>query len=408
MLGFFTLHFIAWLASERHRAVAWRTVLPGMALTIVIAALALKLPPVARLLGEVNGAARALEQATAQGTSFVFGYLGGGPLPFEERQPGASFVLAFRAMPLVIVISALSSLLFYWKVLPVIVKAMSWVLERALAIGGAVGLAAAATVFVGMVEAPLVIRPYLVRMSRSELFMMMTCGMATIAGTVMFLYATILSPVIPGALGHIFVASIISMPAAIVVAVLMVPPVGVPTGAASLPPSEARSTMDAITRGTTDGAALLINILAMLIVLVALVALANEVISLLPQVAGAPLTLQRMLGWAMAPVVWLTGIPWVEAPAAGALMGTKTVLNEFIAYLDLAHLDPAVLSARSRLIMLYALCGFANFGSLGILIGGISTMAPERRADIVSLGAKALVSGTIATLITGSVVGMLA
>src|SRR5579871_584909 len=389
--GFIVLHGLAWLLSERRRVFPWRTVLPGMAVTILLAAVSLKVPPVARMLAAVNDAADGLEKATAQGTSFVFGYLGGGPLPFEEKQPGASFVLAFRAMPLVIVVSALSSLLFHWRVLPVIVKAFSVLLERVMAVGGAVGLSAAANVFVGMVEAPLVVRPYIARMTRSELFVMMTCGMATIAGTVMFLYASILSPVIPGALAHILIASVVSTPAAIVVSVLMVPPDGPPTGAASLPPSDARSTMDAITRGTTDGAALLINIVAMLLVLVALVYLANEIISLLPAVHGAPLSLQRMLGWLMAPVVWLTGIPWSEAPAAGALMGTKTVLNELIAYLDLARLDPAVLSPRSRLIMLYALCGFANFGSLGIMIGGISTMAPERRDDIVRLGTRTLI-----------------
>jgi concentrative nucleoside transporter, CNT family len=301
----------------------------------------------------------------------------------------------------------LSSLLFYWRVLPLVVRAFSRLLERTMGVGGAVGLSAAANVFVGMVEAPLFVRPYIVRMSRSELFVMMTCGMATIAGTVMFLYASVLSPSIPDALAHILIASVVSTPAAIVVSVLMVPPDRGPTAGGALPAQEARSTMDAITRGTMDGAALLINIVAMLIVLVALVYLANRVMAVLPDVQGAPLTLQRVLGWVMAPIVWLAGIPWNEAPAAGALMGTKTVLNELIAYLDLARLDPAVLSPRSRLIMLYAMCGFANFGSLGIMIGGITTMAPERRADIVSLGAKTLVSGTLATLIAGSVVGVL-
>jgi len=301
-------------------------------------------------------------------------------------------------------------LLFYWRILPLIVRAFSFLLTRTMGVGGAVGLSSAANVFVGMVEAPLFVRPYIRGMTRSELFVMMTCGMATIAGTVMVLYASVLGKVIPDVLGHLLIASIISTPAAIVVALLMVPTVpedGPPTEGELVPPQEARSAMDAITRGTVDGVSLLVNIIAMLVVLVALVALVNQVLALLPQMGGAPVTMQRVLGYAMAPLVWGMGIPWAEAPTAGALMGTKTVLNEFIAYMDLANLPMNALSNRSELMMTYALCGFANFGSLGIMIGGLATMAPERRGEIVSLGAKTLVSGTLATLIAGSVVGIL-
>ena len=408
LFGFFALHVLAWLISENRRIVAWRTILSGMLLTVVLGALLLKVPLFARIFLGLNDAVNVIERATREGTSFVFGYLGGGALPFEPtKDPAATFVLAFQALPLVLVISALSSLLFYWRVLPWIVRAFSSVLKRAMDIGGAVGLSAAANVFVGMVEAPLFVRPYIAKMSRSELFVLMTCGMATIAGTVMVLYASVLSKAIPDALGHILIASIISTPAAIVVAILMVPSREAATEGDILPPSASRSTMDAITAGTVDGMNLLINIVAMLVVLVALVYLANQVLGLAPDVAGAPLSLQRILGVIMAPIVWLTGVPWSEAQAAGALMGTKTVLNEFLAYLDLARLAPGTLSERSRLIMMYALCGFANFGSLGIMIGGLTTMAPERRGEIVSLGLKTLVSGTLATLIAGSVVGML-
>jgi CNT family concentrative nucleoside transporter len=261
-----------------------------------------------------------------------------------------------------------------------------------------------------MVEAPLFVRPYIRGMTRSELFVMMTCGMATIAGTVMVLYASVLGKVIPDVLGHLLIASIISTPAAIAVALLMVPTVpedGPPTEGELVPPQEARSAMDAITRGTVDGVSLLVNIIAMLVVLVARVALVNQVLALLPQMGGAPVTMQRVLGYIMAPLVWVMGIPWAEAPTAGALMGTKTVLNEFIAYMDLANLPMNALSNRSELMMTYAVCGFANCGSLGIMIGGLATMAPERRGEIVSLGAKTLVSGTLATLIAGSVVGIL-
>ena len=407
LAGFFALHLIAWIASERRGTVAWRTVGSGMALTLALGVLLLKVPPVSELILNLNSAVTALERATQAGTSFVFGYLGGGSAPFVTTYPEATFILAFRALPLLVVVSALSSLMFYWRVLPWLVRAFSFLLTRIMGVGGAVGLSSAANVFVGMVEAPLFVRPYIRDMTRSELFVMMTCGMATIAGTVMVLYASVLGKVIPDVLGHLLIASIISTPAAIAVAVLMVPPDGPPTEGALVPPRDASSSMDAITKGTVDGVSLLINIVAMLVVLVALVALANQAMTLLPSVGGAPVTLQRLLGYAMAPLVWVMGIPWAEAPTAGALMGTKTVLNELIAYLELAGLPSNALSNRSELMMTYAMCGFANLGSLGIMIGGLATMAPERRDEVVSLGARTLVSGTLATLISGSVVGIL-
>jgi concentrative nucleoside transporter, CNT family len=406
LAGFFLLHAIAWALSEDRRAVAWRPVVAGMLLTSGLGLVLLKAPYAKDVFLLLNDALNALEKATQDGTSFAFGFLGGGPLPFAETYPGASFVLAFRALPLVLVVSALSALLFYWRVLPWIVRVFSLVLQKTMGVGGAIGLSSAANVFVGMVEAPLVVKPYIRNMSRSELFILMSCGMATVAGTVMALYASILSKVVPDALGHILIASIISTPAAIAISVLMVPGEAGATEA-KLVPQAATSSMDAVTRGTVDGVQLLINIVAMLVVLVALVSLANQVLALLPEVAGAPLTLQRVLGVALAPLVWIMGIPWPEASAAGALMGTKTVLNELLAYIDLAKLPEGVLSARSRLIMTYALCGFANFGSLGIMIGGLATMAPERRDEIVSLGGKTIVSGTLATCVAGSVVGML-
>jgi len=404
--GFLALIGIAWLLSENRRAVPWRIVISGVMLQFVLAALLLLAPPFKRFFLALNDALLALEKATQAGTSFVFGYLGGAPVPFAESPAGSSFVLAFRALPLILVVSALSSLLFYWRVLPFIVKSISTLLEKTLGVGGAVGLSTAANIFIGMVEAPLVIRPYLRQLSRGELFIVMTCGMAGIAGTVMVLYASILGPVVPDAMGHILSASIISAPAAIVVAALMVPPQGAPTAGELSSEQPARGAMDAVTRGTLDGLALLLNIVALLIVLVALVTLANLMLGALPEVAGKPVTLQRMLGFVMAPLVWLAGVPWSEAPTAGALMGTKTILNEFIAYLDMARLSDGELSLRSRLIMTYALCGFANFGSLGILIGGLATMVPERRDEVVALGMRSIVSGTLATLATGAVAGI--
>ncbi len=404
--GFVAILLLAWLVSENRRVVAWRTVIAGVALQIVFAAALLKLAVFKQFFLALNDALLAIEKATQAGTSFVFGYIGGAPLPFAESGPGSSFSLAFRALPIILVISALSSLLFYWRVLPWIVRAISRVLEKTMGVGGAVGLSTAANIFVGMVEAPLFIRPYLAQLSRGELFIVMTCGMAGIAGTVMVIYASILGPVIPDALGHILIASIISAPAAIVISVLMVPLSGAPTSGDLVPAQQATSSMDAITHGTLDGLALLLNIVALLVVLVSLVTLANLMLEALPAIGGKPITLQRMLGVLLAPLAWLIGVPSSEASAAGALLATKTILNEFIAYVDLAHLPDGTLSLRSRMIMTYALCGFANLGSLGILIGGLATMAPQRRDEVVALGLKTIVAGTLATCMTGAVVGM--
>jgi CNT family concentrative nucleoside transporter len=388
---------IAWLASEKRRAVPWRAIAAGLVLQLVLAVSLLKLPYAKSAFLALNDAMLALERATQAGTSLVFGYLGGGSPPFAVTDPASSFILAFRALPLVLVVSALSALLFYWRVLPLVVRAISWLLERTMGVGGVVGLSTAANVFVGMVEAPLVVRPYLARVSRGELFAIMACGMASIAGTVLFLYATILREALPDAVAHLLIASIVSAPAALVVSFLMVPPEGEATGGQLELVSDAQSSMDALTRGTLDGAQLLINIIAMLLVFVAVVTLVNLMV--------APYTLQGALGFVLAPLAWLAGVPWDEARAGGMLLGTKTVLNELVAYLDLAKMHE--LSERSRVLLTYALCGFANFGSLGIMIGGLSTMCPERRGEIVSLGLKSIVAGTLATCLTAATVGLL-
>ena len=408
--GVFALLGIAWIVSEDRRGVAWTQAAVALLVTFATAALLLKVPAAARAFGAINNAVDAIAAASKAGTSFVFGYLGGGQLPFDLKVPGAEFVLALQALPIVLVMSVLTTLLFYWGILPPVVRGFSWVLERTLKVGGAVGLSTAANIFLGMVEAPLFIRPYLARLTRSELFIVMTGGMAGIAGTVLVLYATLLGSVIPNAAAHFVIASVMGAPAAILVSLIMVPETSAQhTGGEKLEEAKvASSSMDAIVRGTATGLELLLNICAMLIVLVALVHLANAIIAgLLPELAGAPITLQRLLGYVMAPVCWLLGIPWSEAPTAGALMGVKTILNELIAYVELSKLPPEALDARSRLIMLYAMCGFANFGSLGIMIAGLSTMAPERRDDVLSLGLKSIVSGTIATCVMGTMVGVL-
>ncbi len=387
---------LAWALSENRRAVPWRAVASGLVLLMALAVLFLKVTLVKEAFMKANDALLVLERATQAGTSLVFGYLGGGPTPYAVSDVGSNFVLAFRALPIVLIMSALSALLFYWRILPAIVRGISFLLEKTMRIGGVVGLSAAANVFVGMVEAPLFVRPYLARLSRGELFAIMAGGMASIAGTVLFLYGSILSRAQPDAVAHLLIASILSAPAALVIAFVMVPP-GLTESESLKLESEASGAMDALTRGTLEGAQLLINIVAMLVVFVALVALVNLVI--------APYTLQGMLGWLLAPLAWLAGIPWAEAHAAGALLGTKTVINELVAYLDLAA-SPG-LSERSRLLMTYALCGFANLGSLGIMIGGLGTMSPERRRDVVELGIKSIAAGTLATCLTAAAVSLI-
>jgi CNT family concentrative nucleoside transporter len=408
--GVFALLAIAWALGENRRAVSLRQAAIGLLVTVLTAVALIKLPVVAHAFGVINDAVGAIAAASRAGTSFVFGYLGGAALPFDLKAPGADFILAFQALPVVLVMSVLTTLLFYWRVLPPAVRGMAWLLERTLGVGGAVGLSTAANIFLGMVEAPLFIRPYLAQLTRSELFLVMTGGMAGIAGTVLVLYATLLAPLIPDAPAHFVIASVLGAPAAILVSLIMVPETSeVRTGGAlgEDPDMHASSTMDAIVKGTSAGLELLLNIVAMLIVLVALVYLANAILGSLPNVGGSGISLQRMLGYAMAPVCWLMGLPWPQAVTAGSLMGTKTVLNELIAYVDLSKLGSDALDPRSRLIMLYAMCGFANFGSLGIMIGGLGTMAPERRHEINSLGLKSVVSGTLTTCLMGAIVGVL-
>jgi CNT family concentrative nucleoside transporter len=409
VFGVVAMLAIAWLLSERRAAIAWRPVWSGIVLALVLAAMVRWLPGVGGLLAGMNGALDALQAATAAGTTFVFGHLGGGRLPYAPTDPGAAFVLATQALPLVLVVSALSALLFHWGVLTRVVQAFAWILTRSLGVGGAVGVSAAANAFVGMVEGPLVIRPWLSRMSRGELFIVMNCGMATIAGTVLVLYATLLRPILPDALGHLLAASVIAIPVAIAVAALMVPS-DTPADATPIVfEREDPSAIAALARGTFEGLQLLLNIIAMLIVFVALVALVNLALGALPAVGGAPLSAERILGIAFAPLAWLVGVPWAEAPTAGQLLGKKTVLNEFVAYAELAALAPDALSQRSRLLMTYALAGFANFGSLGIMVGALAPLLPgHRRADLARLAARSLPAGLLSTCITAAIVGLLA
>ena len=405
ILGIGLLMALCWSLSESRGDVRWRMVGIGLALQLVLALVLLRVPAVSQALLLLNHVVYAVEHATNAGAGFVFGYLGGGPAPFEVGQPGAMYIFAFRVLPQIIVFSVLVAILWYWRVLPAVVRGFGAVLRRLMNVGGAVGTAAAASVFLGMVETPLVIRGYLRTLSRSELFTVMTCGMSTVAGSIMVLYASVLMDTVPGALGHVIIASVINVIGAVFISRIMIPPLEADRSDLLPDPLSYSSHMDAITRGTADGLRLAANVAAMLIVLVSLVALVNYLLSTVI-VAEAPLTLERMMGWVFSPMAWLIGIPWQEAQAAGSLLGTKLILNELVAYLQLAALPAGTLSASSELVMMYALCGFANFGSLGILLGGLNTLVPERRNEFLEIGPKALISGTIVSFNTGAIVAL--
>jgi CNT family concentrative nucleoside transporter len=402
LLGVIAIPLFVFAISEDRASLkggpAFRVVATGLAFQFAIAIVLLQLPGSKALFDLVSAGVAALQSATQEGMRLVFGFLAGGPAPFE---------VAIHALPLILLISALARLLYYWGVLQRVVGLFARVLQRSFGIGGPLGTVAAAKVFIGMVEAPLLVRPYLRTMGRGALFAAMAVGMATVAGTVMALYASVIEPVLPGAAGHVLAASLMNVPAALMLARLAAPEGfegGPPTAQIALD-NAPRSSMDAVAQGTVDGLKLLATVAAMLVVMVALVALANSLLGMLTRPLGVTLTLQGILGWLCAPIAFLLGIPWTEAVTAGSLIGQKIVLNEFLAYLDLARLPPEALSPRSRLIMTYALCGFANLGSLGIMVGGLTAIVPERREDIVAMAPKSLLVGLLATLLSAAVVG---
>jgi len=408
LLGIVVFIAIVLPMSSNRQRINWKLVGIAVVLQFVICALLLKAPVIKDGLLYLNQAVGALGAATLKGTSFVFGYIGGGDTPFTVTNPNMVVTFAFQVLPLVIVMSALSALLWYWRFLPVLIRGISWIFERALGTKGPSGLVATANIFLGQTEAPLLVRPYLERMSRYELLLVMTAGMATIAGSVMVIYSAMLGAQFEGVLGHLITKSIMSVPAAVLFAHILLPDDNGSAQDLQQPPKIYSSAMDSITRGTGDGLALYLNIIAILIVLTAFVALANSVVGFLPAVGGEAVTLERVAGWLFAPIAWLMGIPWAEATTAGSLLGVKSVLNEFIAFIQLTGVPPEALSDRSRLITIYGLCGFANLASIGIQISGIGTMAPERRNDLASLAWPAFVAATLGSCMTGCVVGIVA
>ena len=416
VLGIFVFISLAVLLSENRKIPHWQVIAVGLGLQFVFAFIVFQFNLLQQILNAINSGVSAIVEATEAGTLFIFGYLGGDPTnvayPFEVGDPGATIILAFRILPLILIFTVLSAILWHYRILPVVVRGFAFVLRQSLGVGGAVGLSAAANIFIGMVESPALIRPYIKALTRSELFIVMSVGMATIAGTVMVLYSVILEPLIGNALGHILTASVISAPAAIMLALIMVPATSsdsaddIAVDSRDFGPKY-HNVMDAIARGTSDGVALMVNVGAMLLVLVALVALLNSALSVIPMSGNEPLTLQRLFGYIFAPLVWFMGVPWSEAQTAGSLMGIKTALNELLAFMAMAELPAGALSEKSQIIMTYAICGFANFGSLGIMIAGLSGMCRERAQEIVSLAPKSILSGTLATCLTGAIAGLL-
>lgn len=400
-LGLGLLCLLAWALGGFRRLASWRVVIGGLAGLFGIAALMLHVPPLRAVFALIGRGVDALARATQAGTSLVFGYLGGGPLPFAETAPGSSFILFFQALPLVLLVGALSAVLYHWRILPVVVRLLAGGLRRLLGLGGAAGFSVAANVFVGMVEAPLLIRPWLGRLTRSELFVVMVAGLATISGNMLVVYALMISQVVPDAAGQLLTASLMGAPAAVLAASLMIPATGVTEGEAEAPRLHA-STMEALLQGTADGLQLLLGIMATLVVFVALVALGNEIVRPLLGVS-----LEQVAGWLFWPLAWAMGVPAAESHIVGQSLGVKVVVNEFVSYLELARSGGAGLSERSRLILTYALCGFTNFGSLGIMLGGLCAMCPERRPEIVSLGLKSLAAAAIACCMLGATVGVL-
>lgn len=409
LLGIFAFLAIAWALGPKKK-IPLMLITGAVAVQFAIAVLLFSFAPTRAFLSSLTGVVEVLQRATTQGTSFVFGYLGGGEMPFVIREgaEGLTFSFAFQALPMVIVLSALSALLWRWRILEFAVRGFAALFRRILNLSGAASLGAAANIFLGMTESPVLIRPRLPTMSRSDLFLIMTVGFSTVAGSVMAIYVSQLSGILPDAAGHILTASLISVPAAVVLARLMHPQDQTDEQAEKekIPVNLYHSSMDALTVGVSDGVRLFVNIIAMLLVFTALVALVNFSLDAAPDVFGAPLSVERALGWLFAPLVWLAGVPWSEAAPAGTVMGFKTALNEIFAYDALANLSDEM-SPRTRLIMTYAACGFANFSSVGILVGGLIAVAPSRREDILNLAPRALISGTLATLMTGAVIGAL-
>ena len=410
IIGFIGLVCIAIPFSNNKSSINFKHIFAAIILQILLAFALVKIPFIVQIFAYLSDGVSALQTATQEGAEFVFGYLSNNSMsPFENSGTGNSMIFAFQILPLIIVISALSALLWFWNVLPLIISAISKIFEKLFNIGGPIGLGATANIIMGQVEAPLLVKPYLSRMTEKELLILMTAGMSTVSGSIMIALVSMLAPQFPDTnlIQHLVSASILSIPAAIMYANIMIPSNEVTNFDGASVPKVYDSSMDAITRGTKDGLDICLNVAAILIAFIALVSLLNSILSICGGWIGlSDLSLQLILGYIFFPIVWLMGVPLSETLASAELLGLKTALNEFVAYGALANIEPGVLSDRSKLITLYALCGFANFSSVGILVSGISAMAPERKNDLIKVSLKALIGATLASCMTGLVIGI--
>ncbi|MND74999.1 Nucleoside permease NupX [compost metagenome] len=406
LLGLVVIIAVCWALSENRKLFPWRLAIGAVLVQAALILATFAIPGSQVVLDGVNNAVKGLELATEEGTKFVFGYLAGGDQPYAVANEGALFTFAFKVLPLILVISALSALLWHWKILKWITLGFGFVFQKTMGLGGASALAVAANVFLGMIESPIVIRAYLDKLTRSEVFLMMVVGLATVAGSTMVAYATILAPVLTNAAGHVLVASIVSAPAGVLLARVIIPEKPGEGGAVADYNSALKydSAVDAIVKGTSDGLMVVLNISAVLIVFVALVALANVMLGAF-WIGGEPLSVERVLGVVFSPLAWLIGVEWADAQKAGWLLGVKLTLTEFVAFIKLGAVPDGEMTERTRMLMTYALCGFANIGSVGITVTGLSVLMPERREEVLGLVWKALLAGFLATLMTACIVG---
>jgi concentrative nucleoside transporter, CNT family len=407
-LGLFVITGIAWLLSENKKKFPWKIVVGATVMMYAFTLLLFGVPIIRAGLDAVNNGINVLIAATREGTAFVFGPVIGDQAKWEQLVGAPGPIFIFQLLPLIIVIGSLSAILWHWGILKVITNAFAFVFQRTMGMGGPTSLSVAANIFMGQTEAPLLIKPYLKVMTRSELLIVMATGFATIAGSVLVVYVTLLRDTLPAVAAHLITVSIIASPAAVALAMVMIPETGETSKSTGETDFKYHSTMDAFATGATDGIAIIWNIATMLIAALALVYIANALLGAIPvDIGGQRLSLDMILGWLFAPLMYMAGVPMEEAAKAGTFVGQKTVFTEFVAFINLGALPASEMTERTRTIVTYAICGFANFGSMGILIGGLSIMAPERRPDFLSLAWKTLYSGTLATIMAAAVVASL-
>lgn len=401
---------LCWLISENRKRFPWVLAIGAIVVQVGLVLLLFGLPQAQALLRGVNGAVEGLSASTQAGTMFIFGFLAGGDQPYPVSNPGMGFIFAFRVLPVILVVCALSALLWHWKILKWAAQGFGFVFQKTLGLRGPPALATAATIFMGQIEGPIFIRAYLDKLSRSELFMLIAVGMACVSGSTMVAYATILADILPNAAAHVLTASLISAPAGVLLARIIVPADPMEKVSNLDLNTEDKtygSSIDAVMKGTTDGLQIALNIGATLIVFVALATMVDKGLAALPDVGGQPLSIARGLGVVFAPLAWSMGIPWQESGTAGGLLGVKLILTEFTAFIQMSQTGEALLDERTRMIMTYALCGFANIGSVGMNVAGFSVLVPERRQEVLGLVWKAMIAGFLATCLTGSLIGLM-